>query len=88
MGSGPFPRGRRGQTQHRNRNCSLPPVSLSTGDRQRVCGGGNVESGAKWRCDALLRKSMLTLAPFENKAAHQTRRWCYGAVGSLGSLGS
>jgi hypothetical protein len=37
---------------------------------------------------SLLRKSMLTPAPFENKAAHQTRRWCYGAVGSLGSLGS
>jgi hypothetical protein len=28
---------------------------------------------------SLLRKSMLVPAPFENEAAHQTRRWFCGA---------
>jgi hypothetical protein len=58
MGSRPFPRVPRVSTQRRDRNYRLLPVSTSTGDRRRVCGGGTVESGAKWRCDALFAKKI------------------------------
>jgi hypothetical protein len=51
-----------------------PAGSTSTGDRRRVCGGGNVENTVL-SGDAMLsmlEKSMLAPAPFENNTAYPT----------------